>query len=33
MAVEFALKSGGFTPKKFVHNSRVCALIDEENGK
>ena len=33
MAVEFALKSGGFTPKKFAHISRVCALIDEENGK
>ena len=33
MAVEFALKSGGFTPKKFAHISRVCALFDEENGK
>lgn len=33
MVTEFAFKSGGFTPKNLPNNSRVCALIDEENGK
>jgi len=33
MAAEFALKPGGFTTKNLPNDARVCALIDEENGR
>jgi len=33
MVAGTALKSGGLTLKNLPNDTRVCALIDEENGK